>query len=299
LNVSPVERAIVSLEGLALGDMFGQCFFVHPDVVDGLIAERALPKPPWYYTDDTEMALSIVAMLRAHGRINQDTLARSFAEHYNYNRGYGPAMHGMLDRIREGESWRIAARTLFKGQGSYGNGAAMRVAPLGAYFADNLEMVVQEAIRSAEVTHAHPEGIAGAVAVAIGAALATRMAIFGAQATPQGFLEQILPHVPESVVRERIRHARNLAPESSMRLAVAALGNGSGISAQDTVPFALWCAAQHLGNYEEAMWLTVSGLGDRDTTCAIAGGIVALSASASSLPAEWLACREPLPAWFQ
>jgi ADP-ribosylglycohydrolase len=42
------------------------------------------------------------------------------------------------------------------------------------------------------------------------------------------------------------------------------------------------------------MWSTVSGLGDRDTTCAIVGGIVALSAGRESIPEAWLKAREPI-----
>ena len=53
----------------------------------------------------------------------------------------------------------------------------------------------------------------------------------------------------------------------------------------------------HLGDYEEALWLTVSGLGDRDTTCAMVGGIVALSAGEGSIPPIWTAAREVLPRW--
>jgi ADP-ribosylglycohydrolase len=70
------------------------------------------------------------------------------------------------------------------------------------------------------------------------------------------------------------------------------------VSAQDTVPFCLWCAAKHLDNYEEALWATVSGLGDRDTTCAIVGGIVACYTGAEGIPSNWLAAREPLPDWI-
>ena len=47
--------------------------------------------------------------------------------------------------------------------------------------------------------------------------------------------------------------------------------------------------------FSEAMWLTVAGLGDRDTTCAIVGGIVAAKTGKSEIPAEWRARREPLP----
>ncbi|MFL5806229.1 MAG: ADP-ribosylglycohydrolase family protein [Roseiflexaceae bacterium] len=55
------------------------------------IAARALPQPPWHYTDDTMMALSIVSVLRQSGAIDQNLLARSFAERYERARGYGPA----------------------------------------------------------------------------------------------------------------------------------------------------------------------------------------------------------------
>jgi hypothetical protein len=54
------------------------------------------------------------------------------------------------------------------------------------------------------------------------------------------------------------------------------LGNGTNVTSQDTVPFALWCAARHLHDYEEALWTIVAGLGDRDTTCGIVGIIIAL-----------------------
>jgi ADP-ribosylglycohydrolase len=46
------------------------------------------------------------------------------------------------------------------------------------------------------------------------------------------------------------------------------------------------------------LWAAVSGLGDIDTNCAIVGGIVAMSAGADSIPADWIEAREPLPAWF-
>ena len=240
------------------------------------------------------MALSLVAILREHGEIHQDALVADFARRYDFGRGYGPAMHGFLNRIENGADWRQEAQALFGGAGSFGNGAAMRVAPLGAYFADDLDTAIEQARLSAQVTNAHEEGIAGAIAVAVAAVMAWR----SRGAAPPGgraFLDQILPHVPDSVVREKIRHARNLAEGASVRLAMSALGNGRLISAQDTVRFALWCAAQHLNDYKEALFLTVSALGDRDTNCAIVGGIVALHTGIEGIPDEWLRAREPLP----
>ena len=75
------------------------------------------------------------------------------------------------------------------------------------------------------------------------------------------------------------------------------LGNGQAISAQDTVPFTLWCAGQRLDSYEEAIWLSARGLGDIDTTCAIVGGIVVLYAGVEQIPEKWRQAREALPEW--
>jgi ADP-ribosylglycohydrolase len=292
-----LSRAWTSLEGLSVGDAFGERFFGVPDELAAeLIGHRGVPAPPWRFTDDTMMALSIVETLRIHGAIDPDHLARSFAQRHDPTRGYGAAMHGLLARFREGDPWSTAAPSLFDGEGTYGNGAAMRVAPVGAYFAEDLDAVVEHARRSAVVTHAHAEAVAGAIAVAVAAAWAWRLRDSG-PLDCTAFLDLIRPYVPSGVVAEQIERARDLDRDAPVALAVAELGNGLGISAQDTVPFALWCAGHRLGEFEEALWLTVSGLGDRDTTCAIVGGIVAVATGPEAIPGDWRQAREPLTGW--
>lgn len=286
--MTPIERARVSLDGLSVGDGFGEGYFSNPNVVEGLIAQRALPSASWRWTDDTQMALSIVDVLARYGEINQDVLALQFSERYEPGRGYGPAMHDLMRQFRVGGKWHKLAPTMFDGQGSFGNGSAMRVAPLGAFFADDLEKVKIEAEKSAIVTHASWEGVAGAIAVAVATALAWQTR--GQQLERREFLERVQEHIPDSLTGAGIKKAVRLEARD-VRTAVAALGNGTGVSCQDTVPFCLWCAGGHLDNFEEALWLTVSGLGDRDTTCAIVGGIVGVRAT---IPPTWLEAREPL-----
>jgi ADP-ribosylglycohydrolase len=79
----------------------------------------------------------------------------------------------------------------------------------------------------------------------------------------------------------------------------AALGTGLRISAHDTVPYALWCAFGQLHDYRAAQLTAIAGFespaSDRDTICAIVGSIVVMSCADSTIPAEWLAQREPLP----
>jgi ADP-ribosylglycohydrolase len=172
-----------------------------------------------------------------------------------------------------------------------GNGSAMRVAPLGAWFADDLDLVIGEAKRSAAVTHAHPEAAAGAVAVALAAALVART-------TPgDALLGAVIERVPDSQVKQGLERAAKLGLRASPFAAAAILGCGHRISAMDTVPFALWCAARHLDDLVEALWTTVLPGGDVDTTCAIVGGVVATATGLDAVPAQWLAECEPLPAW--
>lgn len=293
-----LARARRSLEGLSLGDAFGQRFFGHELTVESMIAHRALPRSPWNYTDDTEMALALFGVLGRHGRVDQDALAAAFAHRWRCDptRGYAGTAMGILRELHHGGDWRAVSAAVHGGTGSMGNGAAMRVAPLGAYFAaDDPTVVVREATRSAEVTHMNPEGQAGAVAVALAAQYAWRAAHDPSFRGAAGSLwAHVLAHTPDSVTRATIEVARDLPADADLRLAASVLGTGYRVISQDTVPFTLWCAARSLDDYEEAMWLTVEGLGDRDTTCAIVGGIVALSCREETVPAEWLEAREAL-----
>ena len=290
-----LQRALDSLNGLSVGDGFGSRFFGPVDVADDA-AQRRLPPGPWRVTDDTWMALSIFESLRRHGCINQDDLARSFGAHYEMSRGYGPAMHRLLDRIRAEKQWRAPAQQQFYGQGSFGNGGAMRVGPLGAFWAGaDLPHVVEEARRSCEVTHTHPEGIAGAIGIAVAAALAHR--VKNQPVSPTEFVTEVLTHTPDSEVASGMRQSLELDAATEPEHVAAMLGSGSRISAQDTVPFCVWMAAHNLTDYEAAMWRTLRGLGDVDTTCAIVGGIVATHLGTAGIPAEWLSRREALPTW--
>jgi ADP-ribosylglycohydrolase len=291
-----MRLAMLSLSGLSVGDAFGERFFVHPNLAERLIAERAVPRAPWTTTDDTEMALGIVEVLDNHGRIDQDALAVVFARRYEAapNRGYGGTAHDILRDIGVGLPWRDVSSAVFGGQGSMGNGGAMRVAPIGAYFYDDLDAVDRESRSSAEVTHAHPEGQAGAVAVARVAAIATEIGLGKRPRDGKTMLEAALLGIHDVPTRRYLERALAIPLGEDTKKAAELLGTGQRVLAWDTVPFSLWCAARHLDDYETALWTTVSGLGDRDTTCAIVGGIVAMSAGEASIPQAFRDAREPL-----
>lgn len=290
-----------SLRGLALGDGFGErWFFRGNSEAIGMIRERCIPDDaPWHWTDDTAMALAIMHVLRDRGEIEPTELAAAFAANYAADpyRGYGYGMTVLLPQFAADPAcWRDHAGELFDGQGSLGNGAAMRVAPLGAWFGGDLDRACAQARLSAQVTHAHPEGIAGAVAVAAAAALAAAGRV-GSAPDPGVFLYSVAARAPEGAVRDGIAAAAGLAPGTPPWQAADFLGNGQRISAADTVPFALWSAAHHLDDLPGALWTTAEGLGDVDTTCAITAGVVSARTGTSRVPARWLELAEPLPDW--
>jgi ADP-ribosylglycohydrolase len=303
-NQISISRAKLSLEGLNVGDCFGETFFIgfagfkdKASSLEELIAKRELAVTDWFWTDDSQMAFSIFNNLKNFGEIEQYALAQSFADRYEVNRGYGSGMHELMRRFKSGEFWHEAAPSLFAGQGSWGNGSAMRVSPIGAYFADDLKKVCEEAEKSAVVTHAHEEAIVGAQAVALATALAWQFKENGIRPSRAEFIDAVLPFLPPSETTSKIKRARDLYPGILTQHAADILGNGIQISCPDTVPFCLFCAGEFLDNYEEALWQTVSALGDRDTTCAIVGGIVVIFAGVDSIPKSWLEKREPIPHW--
>ncbi|MFF6905691.1 ADP-ribosylglycohydrolase family protein [Streptomyces sp. NPDC012389] len=165
------------LEALALGDAFGERWFPlfreRRQAVNEIRARRTPQEPLWHWTDDTALELALQRSLDERGLVDQDHLALCYALAFDADqaRGYGHGMHLLLPQLLAAPAdWRALAPGLLDG-GSLGNGAAMRVAPLGARFHEDLDRVAEQAVLSAAVTHAHPDGIAGAVAVAVAAAL--------------------------------------------------------------------------------------------------------------------------------
>ena len=289
-----LARARLSLEGLSVADAFGEQL-LHAGPYDRVraLTERAAPiGKRWMWTDDTAMAISIVEQLAARGEIEPAELARAFARRYAAEpaRGYGRGAHAVLAAIGAGAPYEEAARSLFGGAGSRGNGGGMRAAPIGAYFAGEPARAAEQAARSAAPTHAHPDGAAGAAAVAVAAAV-----VFAGEREPRAVLDAVIAHTPDGPTRDGLRRAVALLGAEPLT-AAAELGNGSGVLSADTVPFAVWCAVRHLGDYPAALWACGEVGGDIDTTCAMAGGIIAGAVDEAGIPAAWRAAREPLPA---
>ncbi|MFF2348999.1 ADP-ribosylglycohydrolase family protein [Kitasatospora sp. NPDC058115] len=286
--------AFDALNGLSVGDALGAQFFV-PATARTHLHARTVPPGPWPWTDDTEMACSVYAAHTERGGIDVFDLTHAFARRHDFDRGYGPSADRLLRLVREGGDARVPAAGLFDGRGSYGNGAAMRVAPPGAAYADDQVRAVRPAVASALITRTHPQAVDGAIAVAVAAAFAVRART--TRMTPESFLEKVRHLTPRGAVHDGPARAVALLAEPGSERAARVLGNGSRTSAADTVPYALRCAARRLTDYPAAVREAVSAGGDADTVAAITGGVVAAHTGTAGVPAAWPAAREPLPAW--
>lgn len=292
LNAAALWRAKQALTGLAIGDAFGETMFGNPETSAWRAEKRLVSeRRPWRWTDDTAMALSIVEVLARHATIDTDALAAAFTRRWmeEPDRGYGAGAFTLLTRIAHGAPWRAESQRLFKGQGSFGNGAAMRAAPIGAYFSADLDRVRVEALRSAEPTHAHPEGAAGAVAVAVAAALSTT------HVAPADLVREVSRHTPDGETAKRLARAAEIPLDTDPAEVGTLLGTGLEVAAHDTVPFCIWVAARHLASYEDAVWTAASQHGDRDTLAAIVGGIVVMATGVDAIPALWREAAETVP----
>jgi ADP-ribosylglycohydrolase len=108
-------------------------------------------------------------------------------------------------------------------------------------------------------------------------------------------MKQSLTGGRASYTRDAVAEALDVSRDATMIEAAQKLGNGSGVTAPDTIPLCLWIVAHASHGLEQALWRTVSALGDRDTTCAIVGGILSLAGGPNAIPRRWLQSREALP----
>ena len=246
---------------------------------DGIrLPQRWLPPEPWRYTDDTAMALSVVRVLAERGCVDPDALAAQFAARYaaEPDRGYGPATHEILSAIGRGDPGapRLGGRS--RGGAPWATARRCAFGPVGAYFADDPAQACREAADSARVTHAHPEGVAGAVAVAMAAAVAAstrrparprrRRAIAPNRLGADSCRSRAGRHHP--------RDASDWKSRSPWRRDCWATAARHRAGHGRVLPVVRRPA--YIDSYEEAMWSTVSALGDADTNCAIVGSIVVM-----------------------
>jgi poly(ADP-ribose) glycohydrolase ARH3 len=268
-SMLPVESRFEGcLLGLAIGDALGAHF-------EGKLAEDIarqyrttqdlIETPPpgeLWYTDDTQMAIGVAESLVKCRRINERELCKRFAANYLPQRGYGAGAKVVLEAMVEGRDHKSLAANHFPG-GSFGNGAAMRVAPVGLMFRHNHKELWRQARLSALPTHVHPLGIEGAQVLALAVGLASTIEVFDRDTFFAGLAEKCTS--PE--YSGPLRRAAKLSDVRNLALF------GNGIEATSSVVTAIAAFGLTPYSYEETIGNAILLGGDTDTIAAMAGAI--------------------------
>ncbi len=237
----PYHYKDIVMLGTLLGDISGAAYEFDPvKTKDIPILEEpgARFRSPYRFTDDSVCTVAIAEAL-LHGKPYDESLVTWVSKNLHDGIGYGP--HFL--------KWALNPNR--KPYGSWGNGSAMRVAPV-AWLAGSMGDVIEQATASSKVTHDHDEGIRGAQATAV----AVRMAL-------EGFTKKDI----RDVMVDRFKYL-----EVDTSLAAWRPYYGFEVSCQKSVPQAIRCFLESASTMD-AILNAISLGGDADTMGAIAGAI--------------------------
>lgn len=285
-------RARGCLLAAACGDGMGAPFEARARSADeGAVAAWLESAELLRVTDDTVMMQTLAEHLadtvaRGH-EVDQGTLVEDLLRSWrdDPDRGYGAGTRRVLAQVDQGTSWREARSSAFGGQGSHGNGAAMRVAPVGV-LPWPLPEIAALAHRTAEVTHAHRLGAQGAVAQACAVALAMASNPL-ARLDRAEFLNQVGAQLNAHAYLAQLQRLRFLPATATPREVAQRIGSSS--TAIAAVPAALAAFLRHPDDPVAAIRFAVLTGGDTDTIATMAGALAGARCGEGTLPSAWLA----------
>ncbi|XP_043284797.1 ADP-ribose glycohydrolase ARH3-like [Venturia canescens] len=170
-----------SLLGVLTGDCLGSPYENNNLLTSGekVVLQKFLDKlegpvfkaPVIQYTDDSAMTRSIAQSLIEKRSLVLEDIAKKFVKNYYQepNRGYGPSVINVFHKLRGNKFSDILtpAKEQFSGEGSLGNGGAMRVAPIALFYHNDYDQLVKATRLVTAITHTHKLGIDGAILQAI------------------------------------------------------------------------------------------------------------------------------------
>lgn len=305
-----INRAYGCLVGSAIGDAMGMpASFMTPGQIQrlyGRISDFLAPDREQIYhgglaegeiTDDTEESLIIAGVLIDAGRFDQGLFLEKMKEWALKNR--------MLESTVIGPSTRRFLEALLHGNdlskaGLLGdtNGGAMRVAPVGIFRHGDIDLAIEDAIASAELSHGSKPGLASTAAVAAAIAVAVeggctpadvmRAALQGADVGESRGVD-----IPAPSVAARIRLAMELVDRYRMspvdEIAILLYRYiGASMKSYESIPFSLGVFYAANGDFQTGLLAAINTGDDADTNGAITGALCGAYCGVEKINPAWI-----------
>jgi poly(ADP-ribose) glycohydrolase ARH3 len=281
------KKFLGSMLGAALGDAVGASWEGQQTATEQEISYVAQTSGTLRYTDDTHMTIGVAESLVECRGFDGKHMTECFIDNYSRElwRGYGPGPPKIFSLIKKGTAWDEAAEHIYPG-GSFGNGAAMRAAPVGLFFWKEHARIREMAYLQSRITHSHRLGMEGAALQAMAIALAVA-AKPDMPFSSQPFLSCLMECTTEDVYRTEIEKVSGLLghPENRQTI-VRELGHG--VEAFNSVPTAIFAFLSHSQDFSSTVNYAVSLGDDTDTIASMAGAISGAYLGTDGIPMEWL-----------
>ena len=281
------EKVQGILFGTFVGDVLGARFEgQNPEQIPPLDMEFLTENSTGIYTDDTQMTISVLEEMVENGSIIQSSLQQRFQKRFSRWRGYGGGMLEVIEYWRSGIEVQSAAKKIYGGAGSFGDGAAMRIAPLSAFFdLGERDDLIEQIIKCSEITHVHSYGISGAILQAYGVLLALN------DVAVNDWLDYFFELPIESAYKIKLESViRALERQPSPQECAKIIGNSP--EAMQAVPSAVYSVMRNHKSFADTISFAIGMGGDTDTIGAMAGAISGAKLGYSEIPDKWIKMLE-------
>jgi poly(ADP-ribose) glycohydrolase ARH3 len=293
LPVSTLDKFRGALLGGAVGDAIGELASVHGDL-DSLtdwISEGDVLR----YTDDTAMSIGLAEGLTlSGGAVNEEEVGKIFQRNYGKEpwRDYSKSVPAIFATAKRHDMpFSEAAARLHDGEGSFGNGAAMRIAPLGVLFR-NSDRLRESAELSARITHTHPVGIDGAAIMAWAVAQLANLDP-KAKFPFAEFCTGIVRFAQTKEMRLKLVQVVELiASKTPPKKAAETLRLSQSVA--ESLPFSLYAFLRRMNSYEDCLFGAILNGGDPDTLGSMAGALCGAYLGVKAIPKDWVSRIENL-----
>lgn len=284
------DKFLGSILGSVIGDSWGARYegSYHPVRVEDF--DLVWGK----YTDDSEMMKGVLESICTNkGQFNGPDMANTFVRNFDHTRGYGSGAVSVLMKIKDGAPWDKPAKEAFYGEGSLGNGAAMRICPVGLLYHNDQEKLIEITDQISMITHTHRLGRQGAILQACAVALAVESDPRNFE--PHEFIEKLkkIPQKLSPVYQKKLDKIETYlnSPPPTDRI-VKELG--VNVTAPDSVPIAIYNFLNNSANFYEVLFSSIIGGGDTDTIACMSGAIAGAFLGIREIPKNWIDIVEDL-----